>query len=218
MSTGADGVAARRTGLRRLYRGLFATGLACLAYCLFVLADAGLYGFVQERRLERALGEEPASSGSSPLGRASASARAEGLRRGELIGRVEVPRVGLRAIVAEGVDSRTLRRAVGHLPGTALPGDAGNVALAGHRDTVFRALRLLRAGDVVRLVTPDGSFQYVVESTSVVEPAQTEVLDPAAHPTLTLITCYPFSFVGSAPGRFVVRARFQGGLSTGSRS
>src|SRR6185503_388812 len=144
----------------------FAVGLACLGYCLFVLADAGLYGAVQERRLERAQGERPGPSGRSPLARTITTRPSAG----ELIGRIEVPRLRLRAIVAEGVDRRTLRRAVGHLPGTALPGGAGNVALAGHRDTLFRSLQDVRAGDVVRLVTPDGSYEYVVESTSVVEP------------------------------------------------
>jgi sortase A len=214
MNTGANAAVRRRTTLRSLYRGLFAVGLACLGYCLFVLADAGLYGAVQERRLERAQGERPGPSGRSPLARPTMTRPSAG----ELIGRIEVPRLGLRAIVAEGVDRRTLRRAVGHLPGTALPGGAGNVGLAGHRDTLFRSLQDVRAGDLVRLVTPDGWYEYVVESTSVVEPTRTEVLEPAGHASLTLITCYPFSVVGPAPGRFVVRARFQGGLSAGARS
>jgi sortase A len=95
---------------------------------------------------------------------------------------------------------------VGHLPDTALPGDAGNVVLAGHRDTFFRPLRRLRTGDVIDIRTREGAFAYLVESASVVTPSDVWVLEPTGGPTLTLITCYPFSFLGAAPYRFVVRA------------
>jgi sortase A len=126
------------------------------------------------------------------------------------VGRIEVPRLNLRAIIAEGTDARTLRRAVGHLAGTPLPGEAGNVVLAGHRDTFFRALKDIREDDVVRITTPRGRFEYVVEATAVVEPTRTDVLDATALPSVTLVTCYPFYLVGDAPDRFVVRARLIG--------
>lgn len=122
------------------------------------------------------------------------------------IGRLEIPRLGLSIIVREGVDAETLRLAVGHIPGTASPGDTGNVGLAGHRDTFFRRLRDVRAGDEVRLTTVDGRYTYRVRSTSVVAPDDTSVLDGTARPSLTLVTCYPFYFVGAAPKRFIVRA------------
>jgi len=100
-----------------------------------------------------------------------------------------------------------LRRAVGHLPGTALPGEPGNVVLAGHRDPFFRPLKDVRPGDAVELTTPQGRFEYTVEDTQVVEPGRTDLLDPAGRARLTLVTCYPFYLVGNAPDRFVVRAR-----------
>jgi sortase A len=123
------------------------------------------------------------------------------------VGRIEIPRLNLRAIIAEGIDARTLRRAVGHLPGTPRPGDAGNVVLAGHRDTFFRALKDVREDDIVRITTPRGRYEYVVEATAIVEPTRTDVLGATAEPSVTLVTCYPFYLVGDAPDRFVVRAR-----------
>ena len=123
------------------------------------------------------------------------------------MGRIEVPRLQLRAIIAEGIDTGTLRRAVGHLPGTPLPGADGNVVLAGHRDTFFRALKDIRADDIVRITTPRGRFEYVVLATAVVEPTRTDVLEPTAEPSLTLVTCYPFYLIGEAPDRFIVRGR-----------
>lgn len=124
-----------------------------------------------------------------------------------LIGRLEIPRLGLSALVAEGQAESTLRRAVGHIPGTALPGDGGNVGLAGHRDTFFRQLRHVRPGDQVRLTTLDGAFEYQVASVEVVDPDRIDVLaGPAYGEALTLVTCYPFEFIGRAPRRYIVRA------------
>jgi len=123
-----------------------------------------------------------------------------------LVGRVEIPRLGLSVIAREGVDERTLRGAVGHVPNTALPGEPGNSAFAGHRDTFFRKLKDIKAGDRVIVTTPEGSHEYVVEDTRVVRPSDVTVLAPTRESTLTLVTCYPFDFVGSAPDRFIVRA------------
>jgi sortase A len=125
-----------------------------------------------------------------------------------VIGRLDIPRLRVDAIVREGVERDTLDKAVGHVPSTALPGEAGNVGLAGHRDTFFRALRNVRKSDRIRLETLHGSYEYEVESTKVVSPRDVGVLSPSrTGPTLTLITCYPFYYVGSAPNRFIVRAR-----------
>jgi len=124
-----------------------------------------------------------------------------------LIGRMRIPRLSVMAMVREGADGSTLERAVGHIPGTALPGATGNVALAGHRDTFFRPLRNIRKNDTIELETANGTYRYVVESTEIVGPRDVSVLAAAENQkTLTLVTCYPFYYIGSAPKRFVVRA------------
>jgi sortase A len=124
-----------------------------------------------------------------------------------LLGRVEIPRLNISAIVREGVDHKTLKHAVGHLPETALPGEPGNFAIAAHRDTFFRNLRGVRKGDRIHMVTPNGTFEYQVETTKIVWPTNVDVLKPTPDPSLTIVTCYPFNYIGSAPKRFVVRAR-----------
>lgn len=107
----------------------------------------------------------------------------------------------------EGTSARVLRLAAGHIPGTALPGEAGNVVLAAHRDTFFRHLGELKAGDLIRITVPGKQYVYSVRFTDVVLPDETWVLEPSTSESLTLITCYPFHYVGAAPERFVVRAR-----------
>jgi sortase A len=123
-----------------------------------------------------------------------------------LIGSLEGARVGLSTMVIEGDDPAVLRAGVGHLPDTPLPWQGGNSALAGHRDTFFRSLRTVRAGDSLSLRTLHGDFQYRVRDILIVDPADVWVLEPTDVPTLTLVTCYPFSYIGPAPKRFVVRA------------
>jgi sortase A len=187
-----------------------------------VTVEARLYGHFQERRLAGLIEARPAEPAPPPTTAPHqrrfvpaepappAATPLPALPPDDLVGRIEVPRLNLRAIIAEGTDARTLRRAVGHLAGTPLPGEAGNVVLAGHRDTFFRALKDIREDDVVRITTPRGRFEYVVEATAVVEPTRTDVLDATARPSVTLVTCYPFFLVGDAPDRFVVRARLIG--------
>jgi sortase A len=123
-----------------------------------------------------------------------------------VIGRLQIPRLQLTAMVREGADGKTLHHAVGHIPGTALPGAFGNVALAGHRDTFFRELRNIRKDDVIEFETENGTYRYVVESTEVVGPRDVGVLAASNGRVLTLVTCYPFYYIGSAPKRFIVRA------------
>jgi sortase A len=122
------------------------------------------------------------------------------------LGRIEIPAIDLSAIFVEGVDNRVLRVGVGHIPGTALPGTFGNVGLSGHRDTFFRKLGKLRRGEVIWLTTPNGRYKYRVESLRIVDPDEAIVLQAVGRPTLTLVTCYPFYYVGPAPRRFVVHA------------
>ena len=123
-----------------------------------------------------------------------------------LLGRLRIPRLNVAAMVREGADSGTLRTAIGHIPGTALPGRAGNVGLAGHRDTFFRALRNIEKDDTIDFETDSGTYRYAVQSTKIVSPRDVSVLAAAGGRTLTLVTCYPFYYIGSAPKRFIVRA------------
>jgi sortase A len=129
-----------------------------------------------------------------------------GVPHGEVLGRLEIPRLALSVVIREGEDPRTLRLAVGHLPGTAWPGRPGNSAIAGHRDTFFRKLRHIEPHDDILVRTSAGVSRYVVVSTRIVEPEDVSVLKSNGEPILTLVTCYPFFHVGSAPQRFIVRA------------
>jgi sortase A len=126
--------------------------------------------------------------------------------RAARVGKIEIPAVGLATRVLEGDDARTLRLAVGHIPGTAIPGPSGNVGLAGHRTTFFRSLQKINVGDEIRYSTLAGTFTYRVVSLRVVLPNAIEVLDSTQRPTLTLVTCYPFHSIGAAPKRFIVHA------------
>jgi sortase A len=125
---------------------------------------------------------------------------------GEPIGTLEIVRVGLSGVVVEGDSDAVLDRAIGHLPDTPLPWNEGNSALAAHRDTIFRPLKGVRLGDVLRLKTPHGDFDYRVNETLIVKPEDVWVLDPTSNSTLTLISCWPFNYIGHAPERFIVRA------------
>jgi LPXTG-site transpeptidase (sortase) family protein len=110
-------------------------------------------------------------------------------------------------MVREGDSDRTLSIALGHIPGTAFPGQQGNVGIAGHRDTLFRGLKNIAPGDEITFETPRASYVYRVKTTQIVKPEQTEVLKPGPDRELTLVTCFPFEYVGAAPDRFIVKAR-----------
>ena len=128
------------------------------------------------------------------------------LEIGEAMGQIQIPSVGLQAVILHGDSAKILRLGVGHLPETAMPGEQGNVALAGHRDTFFRPLRGVHTGDIITLRTGRGTFRYQVESTRIVSPKEIGVLQPSDRKELTLVTCFPFDYVGPAPNRFVVHA------------
>jgi sortase A len=125
---------------------------------------------------------------------------------GTWVARLDVPAVKLATTVLEGTDDGTLRRGSGHIEDTPFPGQTGNVGIAGHRDTVFRPLRHVHVGDDLNLTTADRVYRYRISKTLIVGPDDVYVLDPTDHPTLTLVTCYPFEFIGHAPRRFVVQA------------
>jgi sortase A len=172
-----------------------AFGLLALGYSIYVVVDAHAYQAYEQSQFETKV-ENGGRELPPPL-----------IVQGSVIGEIQVPRLHLKAIVVQGDSHTILRRAVGHIPETALPGNPGNVALAGHRDTFFRPLRDIRLGDTIILKTATGDFQYRVESTQVVAAANVEVLNASNGRTLTLITCFPFDYLGAAPNRFVVRAR-----------
>jgi sortase A len=125
---------------------------------------------------------------------------------GAALGRLEIPSIDLSAIFVEGAGNAELRRAVGHIPGTALPGESGNIGLAGHRDTFFRRLGDVRKGDLIRVAAVKGTYQYIVDSIQIVNPDEAIVLHDIGRPVVTLVTCYPFNYFGSAPKRYIVHA------------
>lgn len=186
--------------LRRAEIGLFVIGCTLLGWAVSATVSRMVYQRDQARALSR-MEQVPAAQPGSRAG-SSAVVDVDPL----LLGRIEIPRLGIAAMVREGDDDATLAVAVGHVPGTAQPGESGNVVLAGHRDTFFRALRGIRRRDAIRISTPRRQDDYVVDWTEVVGPKETKVLESSRKGTLTLVTCYPFGFVGRAPKRFIVRA------------
>jgi sortase A len=127
-------------------------------------------------------------------------------RSGIPLAMLRIPRIRLEAPLFDGTDDLTLNHAVGRIAGTARPGEAGNIGIAGHRDGFFRALKDVKVGDAIELSTVKGTAMYSVDRVQIVSPQQVEVLRPTSVPTLTLITCYPFYFFGSAPQRYIVTA------------
>lgn len=199
-------------------RGLLLVAFVCFAWVGWVMAETARVNAWQERELAavtQSLAESSAASDAGSETDAAVASLAEKatpewgvLEEGDLVGRIDLERLDISAVMLHGMSSGTLRRAVGLLPGTARPGEPGNVGLAGHRDSFFRELGDTRRGDRIVLTTPHGHFHYEVESTRVVSPQDTHVLDqPMEGEELTLVTCYPFYFVGPAPDRFVVHAK-----------
>ncbi len=190
-------------------------GFLCLGIAGAAIVESRVYQSLESAAFDRAResrtgAEAPPVSGEHP---GSPSPPARGV-----LGRIEIPRLGIRAMVREGMDDETLKVAVGHIPGTARPGEGGNIGLAAHRDTFFRALRRVRKGDLMRLTTLEGSETYRVASATVVDPGRVDVLEGAdGMKALTLVTCFPFDWIGAAPKRFVVSARPAGDIQRGGR-
>lgn len=190
------------TGVQRFLRWsqrlLFMTGILALGYVGFTLVDARLYEVSAKRSLEGQIqvGKERSQTQPKPA-----------VKKGDVLGRMDVPRLGISVAVLQGTSSRILRLGAGHIEGTPLPGETGNSGIAAHRDTFFRQLKDIRKDDEIQLQTATGLFRYDVEWAKVVEPDDTTVLEPSTtENTLTLVTCYPFYFIGPSPKRFVVRA------------
>jgi sortase A len=182
----------------RIVRSLFlVTAIACLGYTGWVYFDE----YWHQRQTSEALDE---AREAQPPVKAKRPAPPEGPMRA----RLRIPRLRLTTMVEEGVSNSTLRRSAGHIPGTALPGRPGNVGVAAHRDTHFRSLSGIRKRDRIVLSTVTRDYKYEVISTKIVSPKDVSVLAPSkGQNTLTLVTCYPFYYVGHAPKRFIVRAR-----------
>jgi sortase A len=187
-------------------RALVAIGLVLAAWCAFVLIEA-------QRTQSQPL---PVRAVQTLPGEEERPAPAPAA--GTLLARLESPALDLSTVVLEGSDDRTLRRGAGHIEDTPLPGERGNVGIAGHRDTVFRPLRRAKAGDELTLTTPERVYQYRVARTMIVKPEDVYVLDPTNRPTLTLVTCYPFEFIGHAPKRFIVQAELVGETPVADRA
>jgi len=187
-----------RLAAQWLERALFAMGGVLALWCVFSVGRASYYA--------RLPIPPPAGAFQLPGDAPAAPTAAVAPGRRAWIARLDAPSVALSATVLEGSDDGTLARAAGHIEDTAFPGQPGNIGIAGHRDTVFRPLRHLRPGDPLTLSTTDRVFRYRVSGTQIVGPNDVYVLDPTDQPVVTLVTCYPFDFVGHAPRRFIVRA------------
>jgi sortase A len=199
--------------LRWLERVLLIAGAAALIWCAVIVGDRVLAQRNALRAMEiaRAVDEltrsmtvsSKESSQQVPFDEPSRHVPAT---IGDAIASLSIPRLQLSAMVLHGSDAQTLQRGPGHLEHTALPGDTGNIVIAGHRDSFFRPLRHVQVGDDIFLETREGHFHYRVSSLRVVGPREVSVIAPTSEETLTLITCYPFWVLGNAPDRFVVRA------------
>jgi sortase A len=194
---------------------LFLAGAGSLAYCFTVYFAADWYQSQQRARFEAASSAD--YSQNTSLGGSAQPAPMIRNVKAELpaspasgpLGMIEIPRLGISSVIEEGTDSKTLLLAVGHMSGTALPGADGNVVLTAHRDTFFRKLGRLQLGDMINIASVKNSYRYRVESMSVVSPSDVYVTKASTGKTLTLITCFPFHYIGPAPMRFVVRAVMQ---------
>jgi sortase A len=193
-----------RSLIRWTERLLFISGTLALGYVSFTLLEAHLYQVSAKRSLENQIQHElqkreqekqPQEIQPKPP-----------LKPGDLLGRLDIPRLGLSVAVLQGTGSRMLRLGSGHIAGTPLPGEPGNSAIAGHRDTFFRGLKDVHKDDQIQFQAATGLLRYQVDWVKVVEPDDISVLHPSTESSLTLVTCYPFYFVGPAPKRFVVRA------------
>jgi len=204
---------------RAISRWLLAVvGLLLCTAAVWQYAEVRRFQAVENRRLELALratvpaAPQPDPGPAMPADREGSIAE-PAHKAGSLLGRIRIPRLNLSAIVLEGSDERTLRLGVGRVPRTAEPGTPGNVVLGGHRDTFFRPLRGIHQGDEISLTTPQGTYRYTVDWTTVVDPENIEPLKATPEPSLTLVTCYPFHYIGPAPQRFIVRARQESSTS-----
>lgn len=194
---------------RACERGLVGVGLLCLGVYAIACAHGSMFQANEAALFDAALlsrihAEDPDTTAWSPARIRQYEEASEGPVRA--MARLEVPDASLSVMVLGGTDEWTLNRAVGHIDGTARPGEPGNVGIAGHRDGFFRGLQHVESGDAISLTTLDGVTHYQVTAIEIVEPTAVEVLSPGERDALTLVTCYPFYYVGDAPLRYIVKA------------
>jgi sortase A len=192
--------------MKWLERALLGTGVLLALWCAAVLVEARFHNSLplepasgQLKVTQKVIGALPGDSGTT---KAPATMSA-----GTLIGRLEAPSVKMATNVLEGSDDATLSRGAGHIEDTPFPGEPGNIGIAGHRDTVFRPLRNIKVGDPLELKTATAIYRYRITKTLIVGPDDVYVLDPTERPTMTLVTCFPFEYIGHAPKRFIVQAQ-----------
>lgn len=192
-----------RNLLRWLERGLLTVGTVLAIWCAAVLLEAQFTKQLPPAPLvvTQSLPGDANTNGSQPHPAPAA---------GTVLGRISAPTVRMTAPVLEGSDDATLSRGAGHIEDTPFPGQQGNIGIAGHRDTVFRPLKGIHVGDPLELTTSDRVYRYRIKKTFIVGPDDVYVLDPTAEPTVTLVTCYPFEYIGHAPKRFIVQAELVG--------
>jgi sortase A len=176
---------------------LLITGILALSYVALTLISARIYQKNAALALEKQIQAEEQHKAEQP---------APAIKEGDVLGRIDIPRIGVSVAVLQGTTSQTLRLGVGHIKGTAFPGEPGNIGIAGHRDTYFRALKDIHRDDEIRLQTSTEISRYEVDWTQITSPSDIGVLASTTESSLTLVTCYPFYYVGAAPKRFIVHA------------
>ncbi len=186
----------------RINLGSFRKSLICTQALLLTIGTA-LLGYYCIVKMDAKLFQE---SENPELRRQRTNLAANPVMPDGSLGRIEIPRLGISALIVEGTSYTALNRGVGHIEGTSWTGVPGNIGLSAHRDTLFRPLRNVRNGDEISLTQAAKQFRYRVVSTKIVRPTDVAVLEPDGREILTLVTCYPFYFIGPAPSRFIVRA------------
>jgi sortase A len=193
-------VARNQWYLRWTRRILLIAGILALSYVAITLIGARIYQINALSILDKQILVEIQQKAEQPV---------LAINEGDILGRIEIPAIGVSVVILQGTTSRTLRLGVGHIKGTALPGEPGNIGIAGHRDTYFRALKDIRKDDEIQLQTATGITRYKVDGIQITSPGDVGVLAPTAESSLTLVTCYPFYYIGAAPKRFIVHAHRQ---------
>jgi sortase A len=208
---------------RRMEHVLLAAGLALVLVYLsarvhaVVMYHAGMWSFaalqsssqssspvVRDEGAQRSVAGVDFSLWSGQ--RVKAYAQALAAKLGSPLAVLSIPKLGLDVPVFEGTGELTLNRGAGRIAGTARPGEQGNIGIAAHRDGFFRGLKDIQVGDQIELAVLRRKFVYTVDSITVVKPSDVSVLQARPRPSLTLVTCYPFYFVGDAPQRYIVQA------------
>jgi sortase A len=186
--------------MRWMRRVVLFCGVAALGYVGLTLIDAKVFQKRSELTLDRQIQAQEAHD--TPLPKPE-------VKEGDILGRIEIRRLGVSVVILEGTTSQTLLHGVGHIEGTALPGEPGNIGIAGHRDTYFRVLKDIRADDEIQIQTATGITRYKVDWIQITVPNDVGIVSHDAESALTLVSCYPFHYIGAAPERFVVHSHRQ---------